>query len=202
MILKRLRSETADQHAAMESLLPLLDPTMPVSRYCNLLAKFYGYYSPLEDRLRATKLWMDSGYDWAARIKTPSLEADLLVLGEFPLLLPRCEALPVLTTLPQVLGCLYVMEGATLGGQIITKHLQANLGLTPDSGAEFFSGYGDQTRQRWQEFGILLTDTAEQLNQDDAIVDSANATFKTLGDWLALKVSTSPIPLVESGAAI
>jgi len=202
MILKRLRYETADQHAAMESQLPLLDPAMPMSRYRNLLAKFYGYYSPLEDRLRATKLWTDSGYDWVARVKSPSLEADLLVLGEFPSLLPRCENLPVLTTLPQVLGCLYVMEGATLGGQIITKHLQANLGLTRDSGAEFFSGYGDQTRQRWQEFGILLTDTAELLDQNDAIVDSANATFKTLGDWLALGAAISPNPLVEIGAAI
>ena len=202
MILKRLRSETADQHAAMESQLPLLDPTMPMSRYRNLLAKFYGYYSPLEERLRAANLWTDSGYDWVARVKSPSLEADLLVLGEIPSLLPLCEDLPVLTTLPQVLGCLYVIEGATLGGQIITKHLQANLGVTPDSGAEFFSGYGDQTRQRWQEFGILLTDSAEQLNQDDVIVDSANATFKTLGDWLALGVSASPRSLLEIGAAI
>jgi heme oxygenase len=92
--------------------------------------------------------------------------------------------LPQFNTPAQVLGCLYVIEGATLGGQIISKHLLANLGLGPDTGAAFFNGYGAESGHQWQSFRLFLTGNAEAMDQDDEIVFSANDTFKTLGQWL------------------
>lgn len=53
-----------------------------------------------------------------------------------------------------LIGTLYAIEGATLGGQVISRHLQTTLGLTASTGARFFNGYGDtlSTQQHWQEF--------------------------------------------------
>ncbi len=52
MILQRLRDESSRNHSAIESQMPLLDPSMSLSTYRQLLARFLGYYAPLEDRLR------------------------------------------------------------------------------------------------------------------------------------------------------
>jgi heme oxygenase len=90
----------------------------------------------------------------------------------------------VLETTAQLFGCLYVLEGATLGGQIITRHLHASLGLTPETGAAFFAGYGARTGSRWKEFGTHLSAFALQSGSGDAIVASANSTFETLDLWL------------------
>ena len=181
MILKRLRSETAQQHAAIEKQLPLLDPTLTHKPYCQLIARFWGYYAPLEAQLEHI---YPTGLDGKERLKTPLLENDLRSLGWSLALLPRCSNLPPLNSPSQVLGCLYVIEGATLGGQLISRQLRATLGLTPDSGAAFFSGYGPLTGTRWRAFCAFLTETAAPLDQDEVIIDSANATFETLGQWL------------------
>ncbi len=186
MLLQRLREETSRNHAAIESQMPVLDPDMSRETYCHLLTRFWGYYAPLEDRLRAKIeiYWPDQEYVCSERAKVPQLEKDLRALGEFSELLERCRNLPHLTTPAQVLGCLYVIEGATLGGQIISKHLLANLGLDPDTGAAFFNGYGTKNGNQWQSFRLFLTSNAEPIDQDDEIVCGANETFKTLGQWL------------------
>lgn len=181
MILKRLRAETAQQHSTIEKQLPLLDPTLTHTAYRQLIARFWGYYAPLEAQLEHA---YPVGIDGKQRVKTPLLELDLHHLGQSQAAFPRCPNLPPLTNLPQVLGCLYVIEGATLGGQLISRQLHASLGLTPDSGSAFFSGYGALTGVRWREFGAFLTQTAAPLGQDESIIASANATFETLGQWL------------------
>jgi heme oxygenase len=77
-----------------------------------------------------------------------------------------------------------VLEGATLGGQIITRHLQTHLGLTPESGTAFFHGYGPETGPRWKSFVSGLRTEAQKVNADDGIIENANLTFETIAQWL------------------
>ena len=93
---------------------------------------------------------------------------DLKALGATPDFLaraPLCRELPDVASSARLFGCLYVIEGATLGGQVITRHLHTHLGLTPACGASFFSGYGAQTGSRWKAVGALLNAYAEQSGQ-------------------------------------
>ena len=187
MILKRLRSETQAQHSALESRMPLMDPAFSLADYWRLLARFHGYYVPLEARLVAWSRTEGQRINYAERVKVPELERDLIALGETAetiAQLPRCAALPVLTTEADGLGCLYVVEGSTLGGQVITRQLQKGLGLSPASGGAFFNGYGAETGARWKAFGFGLEEAAARLDQDDAIIAGANETFRTLAHWL------------------
>ena len=193
MILQRLRNETSLNHSAIESQMPLLDPDMSLDTYRQLLTRFLGYYAPLEALLQ-TKIenyWPGKDYVCTEREKVPHLKKDLQVLGESTLQ-EYCTKLVQIETPAQVLGCLYVIEGATLGGQIISKHLLGNLGLGPDSGAAFFNGYGANSGSRWQSFRSFLTSSAEPISQDDEIVVSANETFRTLAAWLFPKSSIEP----------
>lgn len=187
MILQRLRQATGERHSALECQLPLLDPHLSHADYCHLVSRFLGYYAPLEALLLALPWWDDIGFNYAERYKTPYLLQDMVALGvpnDTLTTFPRCPDLPLIETIPQALGCLYVIEGATLGGQVITKHLRANLGLTPASGAAFFSGYGAHTGSRWQAFGAMLTAVAEQTGGHQAMIDTANHTFATIDRWL------------------
>jgi len=187
MIFKRLRAETQVLHSALEARIPVMDPTFSLADYQRLLTRFYGYYLPLEPRLLAWSRAEGRGIDYAERLKVPALERDLLALGETPetlAQLPRCAALPALATEAEGLGCLYVVEGSTLGGQVITRQLQKTLGLSPESGDAFFGGYGVETGARWKAFGVRMEEAAARLAQDDAIIAGANETFRTLEHWL------------------
>ena len=183
-ILQRLREETAQQHAALEAQLPLLDASLTRDVYRHLLGRFWGYYAPLEACMLGVLQRRAPDFDYAVRLKTPLLERDLEALGVAAGSLPRCASLPALADLPQLLGCLYVIEGSTLGGRLITQRLSGHLALRADSGGAFFSGYGAATPARWREFGAFLTTTALPLGRDEIIVAGANDTFRTFAAWL------------------
>ena len=54
-------------------------------------------------------------------------------------------------SLAYALGYAYVIEGSTLGGRVILKHVAPALKLD-GSGTSFFSGYGADTGKYWKEF--------------------------------------------------
>lgn len=181
-VLLRLREETRPQHEAIEHALDLMSEQMTVADYRFRLSRLHGYYQPLEARLFALDGW-PAALDLAARRKTPLLEADLRVLGVAPEELPRCRDLPDLPGLPQAFGCLYVMEGATLGGQLITRHIERVLGIGPRNGGRFFHSYGDEVGPRWKAFRAALGGYATSPAIEDAVVRAAAETFDKLHAW-------------------
>ncbi|MCC7084108.1 MAG: biliverdin-producing heme oxygenase, partial [Pirellulales bacterium] len=118
------------------------------------------------------------------RCKTAALQEDLRWLGVSPQaveLLPLCEKLPAVATLEDALGVLYVMEGATLGGQVLSKHFNNRWGIVRHGGATFVNIYGDQTADHWARFlRWLQTDASDPAR----VVAAAEETFQTLAAWL------------------
>lgn len=149
--------------------------------YHHLLIGFYRVYAPLEDRLEKAVNWQERGWDFEGRKKTPWLEDDLLALGmshEEIKALPLTKDLPEITSLAEALGCLYVLEGSTLGGQFITKVLQKNLPITASAGGRFFAGYQEQTMPQWREFGQWAeTQATLDPNLESRAVVAAQQTF-------------------------
>lgn len=187
MILERLREYTAAQHSAMERKWPVLQPQFSLAAYRGLLRRLYGFYEPLERQL-VHRRWEPAAFDYAVRLKTPWLAEDLAALGDDAQALqalPRCGTLPPVQGWAEVLGSLYVIEGATLGGQIISRHLAARFGLQPHTGAAFFHSYGPATGPRWQEFGAFLVQASAGTGADGTeILTSARRTFQSLEEWL------------------
>jgi heme oxygenase len=181
-ILSRLRAESRLEHEAVERDLDLMSAGLTVAVYRRRLEQLHGFYAPLEDRLEA--LGAFSGAEPEPLAKAALLAADLRALGVAePERLPRCQALPDLLGPAQALGCLYVIEGATLGGQVIARHLHRTLGLEPQSGARFFHGYGEETGPRWRSFGARLVAFAVNAPREDLMVRAAIETFRALRAW-------------------
>jgi heme oxygenase len=78
---------------------------------------------------------------------------------------------------------MYVLEGATLGGQIVLQHVQPFLGID-HCGATFFASYGERVGAMWRAF----CDRLERLDQSEEargiMITSACSTFESLHHWL------------------
>ena len=194
-ILTRLRVETRGEHDAVERVLDLMGAALTREAYRLRLEQFYGFYCPLEAALKsrcarkfedAEKLNLSGATRsaLASRLtKTAHLRQDLHHLGVRTDDLPLCRHLPMLTTQAEILGCLYVVEGATLGGRLITQHIQATLAITPTTGGGFFEGYAGDTGKMWQAMRHLLVSCALDTQTEDAMVANAIATFACLRGW-------------------
>ena len=183
-VLTRLRLETRDQHDAVERTLRLMDDDLSCDDYRHRLQRFYGYYKPVEERIFSHGSPLAEWLTLRHRIKTPWLKADLIALGRQEVAqLPVCGSLPPLRRIADYFGCMYVLEGATLGAVLINRHVQQKLGIMPQSGGQFFNGYGKRTGAMWLEFRNALTAFALMTDEQDAIVLSARVTFRTLQQW-------------------
>ncbi|WP_141731044.1 biliverdin-producing heme oxygenase [Oligoflexus tunisiensis] len=187
MILNRLRLETHAQHEALDHhplMVQLMSPTLSRTLYQHILGKFLGFYQPLEPLLARYTLWPSLGIDLTERRKTPWLLADLSHL-QVPLAARPCAPQPDwIHDDAAALGTFYVMEGSTLGGQVIARHVARCLGLSRDQGLAFFSSYGEAVGTRWKETRAALVQFAEQTGEEDAMIEAARRTFEALSTWL------------------
>lgn len=182
-LLKRLKTATHAAHERMELHIDLPTRLQSLSLYQRVIEDFYGFYTPVETTLRS--LLVNTDLPMAAqRWKSANLAADLAVLGADPAAVPLCGTLPSLTALDDALGCLYVLEGATLGGQVIVRQLERAYPLDRSRGLCFFNSYGDAVGPMWQAFGAWLETQAQD---SDRVIASADATFAALENWFTRK---------------
>lgn len=183
MILAKLKEATRAQHEGLENTVNVMDQMFSMENYKTLLTKFYRFYSSIEPQIDKLDL-SGTGYNFDERRKLPKIEADLKSLGVFEKAqqMPKWDGLPALENNAQAIGSLYVMEGATLGGQVINRHLKEHLGISPENGGAFFSGYGAETGPKWKEFMSIANEFAEKANEDEVIIESAKKTFDSFRD--------------------
>src|SRR5580765_372533 len=184
---QRLKRETAAAHQCLEAQLGLLDPSLDVQRYRRVLETFYGFYVPVEiDVTRLAAAGLPLGFPLRARAEL--IERDLLALGLSPAelgALPLCSDRPELSCGEDLAGCLYVLEGACLGGQVLSPLLHRRLGLAKGSGAAFFAGDEERTLPRWGAVVAWLDGLPRTGASTATIVRAATTTFDAFARWAA-----------------
>jgi heme oxygenase len=189
-LLQRLKAETRPHHERAERTVRLMDPGLTLEHYRHHLEALYGFYAPLEARLAPQLAGLVPELRAAERWKLPLLVEDLRFLGHDAASLaslPRASWLPPLNGLPEALGCCYVLEGATLGGQLILRHLQRHFEGIPAGDFAFFRAYGEEVGPMWKAFGEAVTRASEAAASEDfdsRAVQSAKDTFDAFGHWL------------------
>ncbi|MGY2238203.1 biliverdin-producing heme oxygenase [Pseudomonas gingeri] len=185
-VLRDLRSGTAERHVALEKRLPFFSDTLDSKAFQRLMQAYYGFYLPLEQALLDCRL-LPADFDLAPRLKVATLRTDLHTLG-LPLetidRLPTCASLPAIDSGAACLGVLYVLEGATLGGQILRREVSRRLGLDADTGAAFLQVYGSATGRRWLDFIEYLGSRPMEAGEREAVVTEAQSTFGCFENWL------------------
>jgi len=148
----RLRQATKQAHHVLDHhplLAPLLTAKMRVDQYGDALSALHPVYHWAEHWIDAYLSQQAGWFDYASRRKLPALEADLMALGRLPAA-SHLNAVKIAPGQGALIGILYTVEGSTMGGQVIARLLRQFSG--PALPMQFYTGYGDQSRQKWQAF--------------------------------------------------
>jgi heme oxygenase len=183
MDLEQLRRETLAEHNAVEQSVPLMDGKLDADTYVSYLLKLHGMIAAWEE------LAPPSAPAWIRPLLAARKRGQLLILdltwfgadasGEAR---PR---LPEMRDAAGLLGAMYVMEGSTLGGQLIARHVERVLGLTAGQGNAYFRGHNERTGQLWKEFCDGLR-TKVPGSETDAVIAAAKAMFRVFGSWMRM----------------
>jgi heme oxygenase (biliverdin-IX-beta and delta-forming) len=186
-IMSALKTGTIEQHSAVERIMPFFKNDFSLEAYIRVLKALLGFFEPVERELRSIATRDSFGFNIDRRQRANLLRIDLRALGVTPTditLIPRCDHLPRLENVDDGLGCLYVLEGSTLGGQLIAREVQTRFGVEEKTGAGFFHGYGGQTEVKWREFCTSVRIYAAGSKSQSAIVRAARNTFELLESWM------------------
>jgi heme oxygenase len=181
-VLQQLRAATAVQHKALEARLPLTHPDLDLSTYRRIIQAYYGFHAPLQRLIYG----FAGAHADPERNKIPALLKDLHALGLNDgqiKALPLCRDLPLLESPAQLLGIMYVMEGATLGGQVLRRIIAQRLEIDADNGGEFLDVYGRDTGRLWKAFLHRLAEFDDP-DHNPQVTDAACATFVCFAQWL------------------
>jgi heme oxygenase (biliverdin-IX-beta and delta-forming) len=182
--IQRLKQETENDHRAVEATFPFMNEGLNVAQYIGCLLQIYGMVSAWEEQsLEVAPAWIRT--QLMVRKRKNMLEHDLTWFG----VESRDDVRPVLPEIkdqPSLLGAMYVMEGSTLGGQLIARQLQKTLHLSGGKGDAYFRGHGDQTGPMWREFCEVLKKRVTD-EETELVVLSAKAMFATYGSWMLEK---------------
>jgi heme oxygenase len=188
MLRDQLRLHTRAQHERIEATLNIPSSIRNRDDYTRLLGALYGFHMPLETTLLEHEAALSAvGVKLSARRKAHKARADLQALrvgSEASHELALCPAPPTLSTWRHALGSLYVVEGSTLGGQVIARQLRRHLNLQAALHLRFFSAYGARTGTMWRAF-VAALDGLNLAAEDAAdVLQGAEATFAALECWM------------------
>ncbi|UOA10175.1 biliverdin-producing heme oxygenase [Methylobacter sp. S3L5C] len=186
-----LRDATHHHHLQLNRhllLAGLTQPNYPLSHYQTLLCTYYQLYALLEGRINLFLKGHLVAFNYSERSKLSWLIKDLDffqidILALHTLSQTATDFLKI-ETIGQLVGVLYVVEGSTLGGQMISQVLAKNYSFRHDAGSCFFIGYGEKTMTFWQQF-IAFSDTLSgDKHECQAAVEAAGQTFQLFNQVL------------------
>ncbi len=178
---QQLKSATQPLHEALHVhplMRRLMEAECSLADYRTILGVFQRFYTELEASFNK---FQNLKFDGEAPVLT-WLRQDFCAIGggnDFAKIHRACTAKN--TEFSSYLGYLYVKQGSTLGGQVLSRRLGDTLGLSPERGLRFFSGFGETTRQNWLYF-------LRYLEEQESVVDEAAAVASASYSFLTLKV--------------
>lgn len=172
--------------------MPPLDHLATPAGYSAAMRAMHGFHSAWEPRIWANRDLEALGLRAAERLKLPLLNRDLATIGVSPAQ-PACPD-PGPLGVPEALGALYVLEGATLGGQIILRRIKVPLRLSVEKGGAYYYGYGSRTGDQWKLFGEAVQRWVDRNGSGDRVVDAAADCFTAFVEWLHVPHVLRPEP--------
>lgn len=160
-ISKNLMSPEVDQEDYLKYLVAMRDLTSYTE-----ISVFPGTTSVLNDLDGRRKLqWIDEDLNNFSRTGATNSEA-----------YSKIE----LKTVGEKLGWIYVVEGSTLGGRLILKHLERNLHGLQETGARFLEAYGASTGMKWKGFLDQLSAFAIKHESEEEVISGAVKAFEAI----------------------
>lgn len=190
-----LRDATKDIHEALHGAVPfarIAEGAMDRAGYAALLRMLHRYHTAMAPACEAGAAALGvPELAQAHRVRIAALEQDMAFLAARP----GCVAGEAAGGPAFSIGCLYTVQGSTLGGKVIFRQLDA---LLPTSdGRRFFEGTGRDSAN-WRS----LCQGLEEQDDISAMVDGARHAFARFGALISAHfVNESPAPPPRSPAS-
>lgn len=173
---EKLKEATRSQHQTTEKLLFLHQSwdTFSLDDYRQFLKIQYVFHAYTERAIDNTlSPRLKDQLDWLQRRKLPSIQDDLHELSSAtPVIIDHAQPL---TSEAEAIGYLYVTEGSTLGGRMISKALQKNEQVATRCSFRFLNVYGADTGHYWKSFLKVLSKEIPTDREETVIIAAQRA---------------------------
>lgn len=175
MLQELLKEATRPHHDRLEQLMfvnQIMDGSLSVQQYQKLLVTNYLSHVYFEDYIYThLSPALRDELQISERVKLPALLKDveelLIPVPEVP---ADIAIIPVADDDASLMGAMYVLEGATLGGHVIVKRLLVNPNLQPmDLHYHYYQAYGPDLINKWKQFCQVLNTRIAPEDYDKAI---------------------------------
>nr|WP_321410778.1 biliverdin-producing heme oxygenase [uncultured Allomuricauda sp.] len=181
-ILNTIKEETKTHHQQVEKVLVQeLKNLKNKDDYARLLERLLLFYKPIEVDLHEV---IDDALipDISERKHTQRILTDLELLEHgLPMEFPKSQL--KISSPSYALGVLYVIEGSTLGGQVISKMIHNHLYLEGVDATNYFGSYKELNGDMWKKFGDRISEIENSVDQKE-LFQGAKDTFDSLKYWL------------------
>jgi heme oxygenase len=167
MISAYLKEKTKHHHDETEENLQsqkIFDKSYTIEDYKKLLTHNYKLISRYEPQI-SEKLKNHSALNLHLRKKIDALKTDLQNLN---ISTETDQLTQNLDNEAEAFGALYVMEGSTLGGNVIAKQLKKNPNFE-DVEFNYFGMYAENTGVFWNEFKAVLDREIAEDHYEDCV---------------------------------
>lgn len=159
---------TAESHRQTEAQIDWRAELATRESYVALLAKLYTLAASADAALNR---WLGDRIDWLSERRLATLIADDLDDLGTPRPVAAVDCFSWVNSWGAAAGVLYVVEGATLGSQVLARAANESIGVDLSHGARFLNGYGQRTRERWSRTRQWLDDSLTSIdNRSEAIL--------------------------------
>ena len=181
MISQTLKEKTKSLHDKLEQQFQsakIFDKTYTLDNYRKLIHFNYLFLLNFEsDVFKALSKETAQNLHLEKRRKLPLIEKDLSSLN---IEKSEPENLPEIVNEAEAFGVLYVMEGSTLGGNVIAKQLAKSPEFQNIS-FHYFNCYGEDTGVLWKNFKESLDENISEHQYDDVLRGAMRAFEFLLG---------------------
>lgn len=182
--LQQLRQETGPMHRQLEQnplSASLMRDDVSLTDYANYLARMYPVVKYCEETIFPL---VEELMNVDERRKLSHMEKDLEALGVSPVTETFAPDYAV-DNMSAALGVMYVIEGSTLGGKVILKHLAGRHPISENNYGRFMYGYGEETGKRWKDFLQVFTAYIAEHNSEAETIGAAKAMFASIDRFFA-----------------
>ena len=184
-----LRCATQADHDAIHGnpmLSRLARAALTRAEYRDLMLRYLGFFQSLDPLLRAASTAMiPSGVDFRYQSRSDIIRTELISLGASRSALQHvavCRDHAPIEDHASLIGALYVVEGSTLGGRLLSCQVDTILGGGPGGG--YWQWCRTHGSDRWRG-ALRLIDWIDRSDNDaETAVRAARSTFRVLDNWL------------------
>lgn len=183
-IIQKLRDATKSAHKNLdEHLYPVIKNIHTAEDYVFLLKVFYAFFKPVYNSIE-NLLGTQQLPDIESRRKPYWLLDDLQTMGINQSGYHSCNNIPSITSAAQAWGALYVLEGSSMGGTVITRVIKAGLAWQDETAFTFFKAYEERNAEKWQRFLSYLEDDKDNNEHTDELINAGMETFELFHNWI------------------